>query len=136
MTRRDFQRLAELRVAEATALVRSRKEIGAYYLAGYAVECALKACIAKATRRHEFPPKSAHVQKLYSHNLEELLRIAGLERQLEADSRANPGLAINWGVVKNWSQESRYTNSRLKGRDLCAAINGPNGILLWIKQRW
>jgi hypothetical protein len=53
---RDFQRLAKLRAAEAGALVRSRKEIGAYYLAGYAVECALKACVAKATKRHEFPP--------------------------------------------------------------------------------
>ena len=56
LTRRDFQRLAKLRAAEAGALVRSRKEIGAYYLAGYAVECALKACVAKATKRHEFPP--------------------------------------------------------------------------------
>lgn len=136
MNRRDFQRLAELRVMEAGALVRSRKEIGAYYLAGYAVECALKACIAKATKRHEFPPKSDYVRKLYSHNLEELLRIAGLEKQLEADSRANPDLAINWGVVKSWNEESRYMNSGLKGRDLYPAINGPNGILLWIKQRW
>ena len=120
---------------EAGALVRSRKEIGAYYLAGYAVECALKACIAKATKRHEFPPKSDHVRKVYSHNLEELLRIAGLEKQFEADSRANPDLAINWGIVKSWSEETRFINSGLKGRDLYAAINGPNGILLWIKQR-
>jgi len=30
---------------------------GAYYLAGYAVECALKACIAKGTQRFEFPDK-------------------------------------------------------------------------------
>ena len=136
MTRRDFQRLAELRVAEAGALVRSRKEIGAYYLAGYAVECALKACIAKATRRHEFPPKNEYVRKVYSHDLEELLRLAGLEKQLEADSKADPILAVNWGVVKNWNEESRYTNSGLRGRDLYAAINGPNGVLLWIKQRW
>src|SRR5260370_39782670 len=97
MNRRDFQRLEELRVMEAGALVRSRKEIGAYYLAGYAVECALKAWIAKAKKRHEFPPKSDYVRKVYTHNLEELLRIAGLEKQLEADSRANPDLAINWG---------------------------------------
>jgi hypothetical protein len=97
MNRRDFQRLADLRVGEAGALVRSRKEIGAYYIAGYAVECALKACIAKTTKRYEFPPKSDYVRKLYSHNLEELLRIAGLEKQLEADSRVNPDLAINCG---------------------------------------
>lgn len=136
MNRRDFQRLADLRAGEAGALVRSRKEMGAYYVAGYAVECALKACIAKTTKRYEFPPKNDYVRKLYSHNLEELLRIAGLEKQLEADSKANPDLAINWGVVKSWNEESRYITSGLKGRDLYAAISGPNGILLWIKQRW
>lgn len=62
--------------------------------------------------------------------------MAGLEKQFEADAKNNPGLAINWGVVKGWNEESRYKNSGLKGRDLYTAINGPNGILLWIKQRW
>jgi hypothetical protein len=45
--RRDFRTLAELRAEEARVLLRSRRQLGAYYLAGYAVECALKACIAK-----------------------------------------------------------------------------------------
>lgn len=30
---------------------------GAYYLAGYAVECALKSCIARRTQEHDFPDK-------------------------------------------------------------------------------
>jgi len=37
---------------------------GAYYLAGYAVECAIKACIAKGTRRYEFPDKRKVLQLL------------------------------------------------------------------------
>ena len=57
MTRNDFQRLALLRVKESRALLQRGFYKGAYYLSGYAVECALKACIAKKTQRHEFPDK-------------------------------------------------------------------------------
>jgi len=42
---------------------------------------------------------------------------------LETDSRANPDLAINWGVVKSGNEESRYVSSGLKGRDLHAALS-------------
>jgi HEPN domain-containing protein len=85
LMRRQFQRLAELRAGEALVLVQNRKEQGAYYLAGYAVECALKACIAKLTKRNEFPLKPEYVRKTYTHDLSELLRLAGLEKQLEID---------------------------------------------------
>ena len=136
VTRREFQRLAELRASEAGILAQRRKEQGAYYLAGYAVECALKACIAKQTRRNEFPPKPDYVRKTYTHDLGELLRLAGLEKQLEADMKSNPVLAGNWTVVKDWNEEKRYVVSRLKGKDMHAALLGPNGVLTWIKQHW
>lgn len=64
-------------------LVQNRKPQGAYYLAGYAVECALKACIAKETKRHEFPPKRQYVHDVYTHDLNSLLRLTGLDKQLE-----------------------------------------------------
>jgi hypothetical protein len=136
LTRKDFQRLADLRVREATALLRTRNPIGCYYLGGYAVECALKACIAKMARRHEFPLKADYVRRLYTHNLEELLRLANLERQLENDMLGNVALARNWGVVRTWNEESRYQSSGLNGRDLLAAVTGLDGVLPWIKQRW
>ena len=44
---------------------------GAYYLAGYAIECALKACIAKATRRYDFPDRKK-VDASHTHDLREL----------------------------------------------------------------
>ena len=55
MDRKDFQELSRVRLKEATALLRLGLFDGAYYLAGYSVECALKACIAKGTQRFEFP---------------------------------------------------------------------------------
>ena len=45
MTRADFQKLANERVADARALLAARRWGGAYYLAGYAVECGLKSCV-------------------------------------------------------------------------------------------
>jgi hypothetical protein len=136
VTRREFQRLAELRAGEALILAQNRKEQGAYYLAGYAVECALKACIAKQTRRNEFPLKPDYARKVYSHDLEELLRLAGLQLQLQNDMQSNSALAINWNMVLDWNEEKRYVVSGLKGRDLCSAVTGPNGVLTWIKQHW
>jgi hypothetical protein len=94
-TRKDVQRLAELRAREAAALVRSRNQQGAYYLAGFAVECALKACIAKKTRRHDFPADARHAGKVYSHDLSELLKLAGLSGQLDRDIKNNRQIAAN-----------------------------------------
>jgi hypothetical protein len=136
LTRKDFQRLAELRAREAASLLRSRHPIGSYYLSGYAVECGLKACIAKMAKRHEFPLKADYIRRLYTHDLEELLKLAELDNQLETDMRANVTLARNSGVVKAWNEESRYTASGLNGKDLHTAVVGPDGVLLWIKQRW
>jgi hypothetical protein len=68
--------------------------------------------------------------------LEELLKLAELEQALENDMRTNAILARNWGVVKDWDEESRYRSSGLNGRDLHGAVTGPDGVLLWIKQRW
>ena len=134
--RRDFRDLAELRVEEADILLKSRRRLGAYYLAGYAVECALKACIAKQRRRFEFPPKRRSGDKMYSHNLETLVDVAGLGLQLKKQIAANPDFAANWNTVKDWTEESRYETSGLNAKDLYNAVTGPNGVLPWIRLHW
>lgn len=60
MNKTDLEQLADLRLAEAAALLGATPPMpdGAYYLAGYAIECALKACIAKLTAQHDFPDKN------------------------------------------------------------------------------
>ena len=135
-TRKDFQRLTELRAKEATTLARSRNQQGAYYLAGFAVECALKACIAKKTKRHDFPADAKHAGRVYSHDLTELLKLADLHNQLDRDMRGNPQLAANWGVVKAWRVDCRYETSGLNGKDMVDSLDSPDGVLTWIKLRW
>ncbi len=138
MTRADLQKLAELRIEEAEILLKARKYAGAYYLAGYAVECGLKACVAKKTKRFEFPDKQL-VLDSYTHTIEKLVSVAGLKSQRDADAASDTSLLANWGTVKDWTEESRYerTRTRAEAYRLFNAITDPrHGVLPWIKQRW
>jgi HEPN domain-containing protein len=135
-TRSDFQALAELRAKEAGVLAKNGNEEGAYYLGGLAIECALKACIAKKMKRHDFPLAPADATKVYKHDPTQLLRLAELESDLDKAIKRDRALAKNWSVVKDWKVESRYETSGLKGTDMEAAVNSADGVLQWIKQRW
>lgn len=107
MNRRDLQRLTRQRLRDARALLKANCPAGAYYLAGYAVECGLKACVAKQTRRHEFP-ELKRVKQSWTHNLRELISVAGLERDFNTRIQASRQFESNWGLVKDWEEAKRY----------------------------
>lgn len=110
---------------------------GAYYLAGYAVECALKACIAKLTNQYDFPDK-ALAQRSYTHNIEDLVKLADLEAQHDADTAASAALWGNWATVKDWSESSRYQRkAQAEAERLYDAItDATNGVLPWVMLHW
>ncbi len=110
MNRDDFQRLARLRLREARILRDGGFPAGAYYLAGLAVECALKACLARATQKYDFPDKKT-VNESHTHDLTTLLRLANLETVLQADAKTRPAIALNWTTVRDWRIEARYNRS-------------------------
>ena len=92
-------------------------------MAGYSIECALKACIAKGTQRYEFPDKK-RVDSSHSHNLLELLRIAGLEHALVQAETDDPQFRNKWDTVRLWSEQSLYKrNSAKSAKELLAAID-------------
>lgn len=137
MDRPEFQHLAELRLRDAVALMAAGRPEAAYYLGGYAVECALKACIASLTREHEFPDRR-RVNDSYTHDLEQLVRVAGLAKSLEARAEADPSFRENWGVVKDWAEASRYASRSLgEASGLLAAIaDDDHGVLPWLREYW
>jgi HEPN domain len=137
MNRTDFQQIAEGRLLEARALLSAGFADGAYYLAGYAVECALKACIAKRTQQYDFPDKD-FVLKIYTHKLSELMRWSGILPTLQLASQSNAALQDWWTTVQEWSEESRYKrwNATEAGRLLDAIENQSGGIFPWIKLHW
>lgn len=135
--RSDFQEISRMRAREARALLDAGQNAGAYYLCGYAVECALKACVAKQVRRCDFPDKDL-ANQAFTHDLEKLIRVAGLDVQLDRDRRAAPALDVNWAIAKDWSEAARYdaSTSEAQARDLYSAVTGKNGILPWVRRRW
>jgi len=115
MDRADLHTLAAIRLREAKALLAAGLPDGAYYLAGYAIECALKACIAKATK---------------------LIGLAGLDQNLK-QQKGTP-LDINVALAANWNERSRYQRiTTQQAQDLITAIEHPqDGALQWVQQSW
>ena len=135
--RKDLKGLALTRLKEAKLLLTHREYSGAYYLAGYVVECALKACIAKRTQRHEFPDRGRALTS-WTHNLEKLLGAAELQASLQSESKSKPRFSSNWDVVKDWSETSRYKNwNQREAEDLIRAVSeSKHGVLSWLKHHW
>src|SRR5271155_3981669 len=95
---------------------------GAYYLAGYCVECALKACIAKATLRHDFPDKKK-ADLSYTHNLTGLLGVAKLQDALVEETKRDADFRNSWDIVQLWSEHSRYsTHQAAAAKKLVEAV--------------
>src|SRR5882757_3044767 len=136
MNRFDLQKMAEERVADAAALLDAGRFQAAYYLCGYAVECALKACIAKQVREFDFPDRKV-VNDSYVHDLGKLLNVSGLVPMYQEEMGRSDVFTENWTTVRDWSEASRY-NSRItenKAKELFLAITDPtNGVLPWLKK--
>ena len=138
MNRSDLQQLARTRLREATYLLDGGFAGGAYYLAGYAVECGLKACIAKQTRRSEFPPDPGTISKIYTHDLVRLVKQAGLEPLHARELAKDAAFLQYWSIVKDWSEQVRYeTRTIVQARDLHRAITDPrHGVMRWLRRHW
>ena len=134
MNRSDFQRLARVRLDEARVLLAAGRFNGSYYLGGYAVECALKACVAKDILAEEIPERKFG-DKVYTHNLETLLKLADLDSD---PLGGNPDIDLNWATVKDWSEQPRYDerNETETIRFIATIDDTPHGVLTWLQQHW
>jgi hypothetical protein len=140
VNRLQWQQLAERWLVDAKALLDSRRWSAAYYLAGYAVECGLKACVlARVAASPEvlFEDRKFS-EKCWTHGVLELVKLAGLEAARVADARANPAFSRNWLFVKDWNERARYSpTSHHKARKLYSAFTDTaNGVMPWIRNRW
>lgn len=138
MNREQLQKLSRLRLREARVLLQRGHFEGAYYLLGYAIECALKAAIAKQVHKYDFPDKKT-VNDSYSHDLEKLLGVAGLRDNLKKDMKSSRVLSVNWATVKDWSEEARYRHSisEKTARDFYSACTSrKHGVLSWLRSSW
>lgn len=138
LNRAKLQLLAEGRLKEAKILLDQNCWTGAYYLTGLAVECALKAYLARAVQQHDFPDKN-FVNRAYTHKLKELIQLdAALWEELQKEVSDDEKLRSNWDAVFLWNDENRYDEvEESHAKSLYAAtIELDSGVIEWIRRRW
>jgi hypothetical protein len=107
-------------------------------MAGLAVECALKSCLAGAVKEYDFPDKQ-FVNAMYVHKLEDLFKPNGaLWTGLQTDMKTEGKLRVNWSTVKDWDDGKRYdVVEELEARALYeASTETGSGVMEWIRGRW
>jgi hypothetical protein len=134
ISKADLQALSQIRLEEAKLLLGNKEFSGAYYLAGYSIELALKACIAKNFRANVLPDRQ-FVNNIYQHDLLKLVDLAGLKEEL-GDAKKNKTFGAYWAVVINWNEQARYHIWDVSSATaLYTAISDPiNGVLQWLKK--
>ena len=147
MNQVELRQMADERILDAAALINEGRWAFAYYVAGYAVECALKSCVlarmihTAVVFDEEFKNKTIR-EIFFRHNFVELVRLAGLMGELnshiQSSGVAGSAFVGYWATVKDWKETSRYeANIETEARSLFEAVeNQPDGVLQWIWNYW
>lgn len=132
--RDDLRANAQAKLDDAIILLKYKRYSNAYYLAGYAVEIGLKACIATQFSADVIPDKD-FVADVYHHELRQLVSLAGLSAQLKEQ---DDEMKANWAIVAQWKPKSRYESiDPMSAQLIISAITDPkSGVLQWIKTYW
>ena len=77
------------------------------------------------------------MDRSYSHDLTQLVKVSGLQRQLH-QQEADPEFQINWTIAKDWTVASRYDFwSDRQAAELLEAVADPeHGVLTWLRLHW
>jgi hypothetical protein len=146
-TKKQFKDLANLRIKEAEALYSAGLYDGAYYLAGYAMELALKARICKILKINDYPDRQNFAKAYKIHSILDLIYLAGLDTDFRT-KMTNPSTGVstpfgnNWTtLLSRWNESKRYDSkgsiSQSTARDFLDALqNTPDGFLTWLKTKW
>jgi hypothetical protein len=139
----ELRQMAEDRILDAKALLDGSRWAYAYYVAGYAVECSLKACLLARMGHTGWVFKDkVKIDECLVHEFMKLIHIAGMTGELNANlqtSAAAGGEFVgNWNTVDQWKVTSRYeSKTEAEARALYAAITDePHGVLRWIRNYW
>jgi HEPN domain-containing protein len=132
--RLQFQRLSDLRLKDAEILLEAQRWDAAYYLLGYSIECALKACIARQFRADDVPDKRL-VNSFYTHDLDKLLDLTDLRLEMERGESRISDFAISWNLITKWSETLRYDENR-SGVDAWEMYDAVKSVLQWLKKQY
>ena len=134
LKRTDLQSIAQAKVDDAHLLFQNGRFSNSYYLAGYAIEIALKACIAAQISAETIPDKDI-LRKVLNHEFPVLVGLAGLATALKEQQDSDSLFAANWAIVSEWKPDVRYesTDSTAAQQMLSALTDAASGVLQWIR---
>jgi HEPN domain-containing protein len=133
-SRNQLKTLALVRRREAQVLFDAELYDGARYLSGYVLELALKARICRLLDLEEYPD-TGELRRVYAtHDLDQLLKLAGLSRKLSLQQKA---LFDSWSTAALWKPERRYdVPGTVAERDVQDILDAVDEVLKWIRKYW
>ncbi len=115
-----------MRLLDAEVLLKGRRNEGAVYLAGYAVECALKWAI---TERDETIYLDGALE---THDLDILLKASGLSPYMAEDSKIRPLFSA---LTDGWGSQGRYSGKRLTANEASLLYKQARQVYGWIIEK-
>lgn len=133
----SLKSLAQMRFRDAEILLQAERFSAAYYLSGYSIECGLKAVVALSFRALVIP-SPRFVRDIHTHDLAQLVSLAGLRTELDEAKARDPQFDANWAFVSGWKETSRYeTIDPFTAHRMLTAVGDPvAGVLQWLKTHW
>jgi HEPN domain-containing protein len=128
---RLFYQAAHQRSDDADFLLNGDRTTGSTYLAGYSVECILKALILSHT------PKRKHKTVLNSFRGAKAHDFEWLKREYLKRGGAPPPLAVVrlFALVNTWSTDIRYKPGAIGRREAVTFVDATSKILQWADGR-
>lgn len=120
--------LVHVRFRDGEVLLRSgepERRIGAIYVAGYGIECALKARLCMERRVEKLPPEFKH------HDLQSLARCTSAWRQLEDDRN---WLARFTSLCEEWNVSMRYAKYPYEAPRVISFLQKAKEFIKWLSQ--
>lgn len=124
-----FLRAAKQRLTSAELLLKADLGLDATYLAGYAVECSLKALLLARTPKRGWGSVEGVFQGRGGHNFERLKALLQ-RRGVAFDSE----LVRRLRVVSTWNTDLRYEVGRIPREDALQFVAAVKEILKWAEQ--
>jgi hypothetical protein len=137
VTRLELQQLSDSKLRDAQLLFEHGRWGKSYYLAGYAIELALKSGASRQLSAETIPDRE-FVNALYTHSSDGLVGLAGLRADLRSKQDDDSIFSANWGIVSEWTPEVRYdVTDKSSAHFLLNAIgHAQHGVLPWIRTHW
>ena len=97
--------------------------------------------ICKILDMDKYPDTGEISRAFKTHKLDDLIKLAGLDKKFTEEKKKNFTLYTNWSIVTKWSENYRYnpigTNLKQSTKDIIEALEEPkDGVFTWIVKWW